>query len=260
MRFTNKNAVVLAGSKGIGAAFALALYKEGANVVCVSRNLDNLENLKKIVPKNENLFLNYQGDVSDKKFAKNLRSFTDNNLGLVDILFLNSGGPPPGDYKSVSEKDWEKAIEGLLMGQIRIFQEFAPIMQKNNYGRIINLGSSVMQEPSEDMILSSTVRAAMATFCKAASISLAKNCVTVNTISTGGVKTERLLNLFRKPAEEEGISLDEKLSETEALIPINRFAEPIEFIQLILFLASEPASYVTGQTIGIDGGLLKATF
>lgn len=260
MRFINKNAIVLAGSKGIGAALATALYAEGSNVICVSRNIKNLEKLKKSMPIKENVFLIYKGDVSDCDLAKNIHNYAKEHIGNIDILFLNSGGPPPGNYMDVSDKHWETAIQNLLLGQIKMFREFVPEMEKKKYGRVLNLGSTVMQEPPETMILSSTVRAAMATYCKAASLSVAKNGVTVNTISTGGVKTERLLNLFKKPAEDLGMTLEEKLSETAASIPINRFAEPNEFIQLILFLASDASSYVTGQTIGIDGGLLKATF
>jgi len=260
MRFENKNALILGGSKGIGAAFATALHAEGANVICVSRDKKNLKNLKSSVGNAENSFEFFEGDVSNPELSNEIQKYVTKTLGSVDILFLNSGGPPPGAYSTVSNSDWELASQNLLLGQIRIFREFAPKMEKKRFGRIIYLGSTVMQEPPESMILSSTLRAAMATYCKAASISLAKNGVTVNTISTGGVKTDRLMSLIENSAESDGSTIKEKLAQTAATIPIKRIAEPTEFIQLMLFLASDASSYVTGQTIGVDGGLLKATF
>ena len=260
MRFHNKNALIIGGSKGIGAAFATALHVEGANVICLSRNKKNLKKLRNSVVKKSGNFDVFEGDVSDPELSNEIQKYVTDTLGCIDILFLNSGGPPPGVYSSVSNSDWELAFQNLLLGQIRIFREFAPKMEKKGFGRIINLGSTVMQEPPESMILSSTLRAAMATYCKAASISLAKSGVTVNTISTGGVKTDRLMSLIENSAKSEGLTIQEKLEQTAATIPMKRIAEPNEFIQLMLFLASDASSYVTGQTIGVDGGLLKATF
>lgn len=261
MRFEDKNALIIGGSKGIAAAFATALHVEGANVLCVSRNKKNLESIKKSVAKKKRgVFDVFQGDVSNPELSKEIQKYVTKTLGDIDILILNSGGPQPGLYSSLSNSDWEFASQNLLLGQIRIFKEFAPKMAEKGFGRILYLGSTVMQEPSESMILSSTLRAAMATYCKAASISLAKNGVTVNTISTGGVKTDRLMGLLKNAAESDGSTIQEKLTQTAETIPMRRIAEPKEFIQLMLFLASESSSYITGQTIGVDGGLLKATF
>lgn len=260
MRFNNKNALIMGGSKGIGAALATALHREGANVICVSRNKQNLDALKNSIENPNYNFHIFEGDVTDHLLVDKIEKHAKKILGDIDILFLNSGGPPPGTYCSISETDWDLAIQNLLLGQIRLFKKFAPKMKEKGFGRIINLGSTVMLEPPESMVLSSTMRAAMATYCKAASISLAKYGVTVNTISTGGVKTDRLLSLIEEVAKKESTTIQDKLLQTAEIIPVKRIAEPNEFIQLILFLASEASSYVTGQTIGIDGGLSKATF
>lgn len=256
----NQSAVVLGASKGIGAAVASMLLDKGINVVAVSRSERHLRDFASKQRKKKGELHLFTADTAKKDAARKIYAFTINKFNRVDILFLNSGGPPAGSFLDVTDQELENATQQLFLGQVRLLRLFAKGMIAENYGRIVNLGSSVMLEPSAGMVLSASVRSAFATYCKAASISLAKFGVTLNTISTGGVETKRLTDLFSQIAVQEDKKIEQVISNASASIPIGRFATPEEFVSLILFLFSEEASYITGQTIGIDGGLQKSTY
>lgn len=253
-------AVVLGASKGIGAAFASSLLDTGVNVIAVSRNQVQLKEFESQQFNKQGKLFVFNADTASKEAAQDVYEFTIQTFNRVDILLLNSGGPKAGNFLDITENDLEHAAQQLFLGQARFLRVFAKHMIREKYGRILNLGSSVMIEPTENMVASASVRSAFATYCKAASISLAKYGITLNTISTGGVETERLTDLFSQIATQNDKKLDEVISDAAASIPIGRFATPEEFVKLISFLASEDASYITGQTIGIDGGIQKSTY
>lgn len=256
-----KNAIVCGSSRGIGNGIARELAKEGVNLVINSRETDQLIKEKFYIEEKYKVkVIAVPGDISDMKTTEELYKQCINEYGKIDILVNNCGGPPPKSYREIDEDEWYKYFELLLMSSIRMTKLATPSMVEQKWGRIITIGSTIMREPTSKMVLSATLRAATATFMKSISSELAEYNITVNTISTGGVKTGRLISLFEESAKSEGIGLNESLERAANSIPIKRFAEVEEFVQGIIFLCSTKSSYITGECLSIDGGLLKSSY
>jgi 3-oxoacyl-[acyl-carrier protein] reductase len=181
-------------------------------------------------------------------------------FGKIDILINNAGGPPPGSFLEQSEAAWEAAINQNLMSAIRFCTLAAPIMKQNNWGRIISILSSVAKEPSKEMVLSATTRAGLSAFTKSIALDLAPYQITVNSILPGGVLTDRLYSLLSKGIQTNSEDMESKIKESAKIIPIQRHATPKEIADVVLFLASQEASYVTGLNIPVDGGLTRGVF
>jgi len=254
-------AIVVGASKGIGKAIAHGLSKEGCRVLIVARSADILEETAKLISADTgNEVLAVSGNVCDAKLAERLVDSALKKWGHLDILVNNAGGPPPKTFLEADDEDWSQAIQLNLMSTIRMCRAAAPVMKEQNWGRIITIGSTVMKEPSPQMVMSATARAGMTAFSKAISIELAPFGITVNTIATGGVQTDRLTSLFQTIADKGDQTLDEMLDNAAKSIPIGRFASPEEFAETMVFLASEAGRYVTGECIAVDGGLAKSAF
>ena len=200
--FTGKTVLVLAGSKGIGFEISNQFYQYNADVIIVSRSLENLKKAKKEILKNKLT----KGSISIEKFdisnvskidtfAKQIEKKYSKS---VDILISNSGGPPPKSISQITNKDWQKALNNNLLGAIYFTKVFSKKMIKNNWGRIIYLTSSTAKEPVANFALSNVPRAALSSFSKTLSLEIADKGVTVNNILTGGVLTERLKYLVMK--------------------------------------------------------------
>lgn len=261
LRLSGKSAVLCGSSSGIGLAFAAQLAQEGVNIVINSRSESNCcRAVEYIKSKSDVEVLSFVGDLSDPNIPSALIKYASKLLGKVDILFCNSGGPPPLTFLETTDQHWSSAINTNFMAPVRLSQAVASSMMNNRFGRIILLGSSLMKEPTPSMVLSASTRAAATCFMKSISQELAPFGITVNTISTGGVRTDRLESLLKTVAEKQNNSLDEQLKIAASSIPIGRFSSPDEFVNLLTFLASEKASYITGECISVDGGLLKAAF
>lgn len=255
------NALVLGGSKGVGLSIARQLAEQCQKVCISSRSIENLERASLELSVLNTNVLSFAGDISDKDFAKSISNFLAfNSFGSVDILICNAGGPPQRTLMETSNLDWDKVIEMNLLGQIRLVKEYIPRMAKNKFGRIIFVGSTVAKEPSPSMVLSSTVRAGLSAFAKAISVQFASDNITVNTILMGGIHTDRLDSLIRDSAQDKGISFEEMREIYVSNVPIGRFAQPIEVSRVVNFLASHESSYITGQSIAIDGGLTRGVF
>lgn len=254
-------AIVMGGSKGIGRAIAHGLSMEGAQVIIVARTSDVLdETAKEIAAASGGDVRAVAGDVCEVGLAEKLVDLALSEWGRLDVLINNAGGPPPKSFLDADEEDWTQAIQTNLMSTIRMCRVAAPVMKEQRWGRIITIGSTVMKEPSPQMVLSATARAGVTAFTKAISTELAPHGVTANTIATGGVQTDRLVSLFKAISDTGDKSLDEMLADAAASIPIGRFASPEEFSQMIIFLASEAGRYITGECISVDGGLMKSAF
>ena len=261
-------AVVCAGSKGIGLAFAHSLAQEGCNLILNSRNSNHLIKVCSEIEKTYRVryVIPVAGDIQhfetpNQSFIETHQLIFDKafeNFSSIDILFTNCGGPRPCQFDALSDDEWLDGFNSLLMPLVRLSRMFAPSMIQNGYGRIINLGSSLMIEPTPGMILSSTIRASALVYTKALSRSLAPYGITVNSVSTGGVLTERLTSLIAKSASDNQVSFETQLESTASSIPLQRFASPQEFVQGILFLASRQSSYITGTCLSVDGGLLHS--
>ncbi len=261
--FQNKTILITAGSKGIGFAIAKEFLKRGANVGISSRNFENLSKAKKFLLKfsSKDKILTLKHDLNNTKDIKKLFLKTEKFFkSSVDILINNSGGPPPKLISEISNKDLESALNVNLKSAIYASNYAVKEMKKKKWGRIINLTSTTAKEPAKKMCLSNISRAALTSFGKTLSLEAGEFGVTVNTILTGGVLTDRLKNLIRLRIKNTNLSLNKEIEKISNNIPVGRIASPDEFIHLIIFLASEEASYINGTAIPLDGGTSKSIF
>lgn len=255
------NAVVIGGSKGVGLAISNQFAREYENICIVSRSEENLEEACTSIGKVKSKIFSYQGDIAEKDFASKLANYLNSkNFGNVNVLICNAGGPPQKLFIETSETDWESVVETSLLGQIRVVREFIPEMVKNNFGRIIFISSTVAKEPSPVMVLSSTARSGISAFAKAVSSEFAKFNITMNVVCLGGVLTDRLESLITDTAHKQNLDHSVVRANLVKGIPIGRFAAPKEIADFVSFLASKKASYITGTSIPIDGGLTKGFF
>lgn len=258
LKIKNKVAIVTGASTGIGFAIAHSLATSGVKVLLVSRNIEKLKKAVKKICKTGGEADFISGDVSKVSTAKKVVKKCLKKWKTVHILINNSGGPPPGNLMSQNKKNWDFAIQNNLLSVVRFTQEVVPFMKKNKWGRIITIGSTITKEPSPEMILSATSRGGLGAFSKAVAINFAKDNISSNIISPGGILTERFTNLVKVAAKNEKKSYSDKLSEIEKIIPAGRIADPEEIAHLAVFLASDLSGYINGVDISVDGAFTKS--
>ncbi|MFX1325574.1 MAG: SDR family oxidoreductase [Promethearchaeota archaeon] len=259
----DKVALVLASSKGLGFACAKAFYEEGANVVICSRSLENLAKAKeKIEEENsineENRVLPIVADLMFEDQIKKLIDTTMKEFGRIDILVHNAGGPPSGTVESVTNKDWVNSIDLNLLSFIKITDLVLPIMKQQNSGKIIAITSVSVKQPLDNLVLSNTTRLGVVGFAKTLANFYAKDNILVNVVCPGPTLTDRMKELINKTAENTGKSFKEAENAWKELIPLGRLGNPEEIANLVVFLASEKASYITGTVLQVDGGFVKS--
>jgi 3-oxoacyl-[acyl-carrier protein] reductase len=259
--FRKKTVLITAGTNGIGLELTKSFLKSGANVATFSRSDKNLNNLSKrcknfISQKKLLVFKHDLNKLGKENFLiKKIEKYFKNK---VDILINNSGGPPPKLITKTSDKDWSKAMNINFFSSLKFSKNVIPGMRSKKWGRIINLTSLTAKEPSKRMILSNVTRAAISSFAKTLSLELEHTGITVNTILTGGCLTDRLINLIKKNSKKTQIT--NQLKKLSNQVPVGNIAEPYEFIQTVLFLASNNSSYLNGVSIPVDGGISKSIF
>jgi len=254
-------AIVTGSSDGIGKAVALGLALEGAWVVICARRKNKLdETAREIQAFAKTQVLPVQADLTNQADISRLVKETYKEYGRIDILVNNTGGPPPLTFLETSEEDWRNAIELLLMSVIRCCKEVVPYMKNRRWGRIINMTSFAAKQPAEMLVLSNTLRAGILGLTKTLSNELAAYGILVNAVCPGWTLTKRVEELAKAEAKKSGRSYEEVVGEWEKLIPLGRLAQPREIADLVVFLASERASYITGAVIQVDGGFIKGLF
>ncbi len=249
-----KVAVVTAASKGIGFAVAKKLAEEGANLVINSRRKENLNSAKAKLSRIGVKIVSVSGDLKEKETIENIYNAAMENFGKVDILFLNAGGPRPGGFFDVDEKDWKETFETNFMSAQRLVRLIAPNMIKNRWGRIIFLTSISVRNPIKNLILSNSIRMAITGMMKTLSLELAEHNITVNAVAPGYTLTDRVRQLLEDKAKRTGKTYEEVMKELSSVIPVHRLGKPEEIASVVAFLASESAAFLTGQTIVVDGG------
>ncbi len=260
----NKVALVLASSKGLGLACAKGLYSEGANVIICSRFKENLENAKTEIsnskPKNlHNTILAIETDLNDEVQIKSLVERTIKEFGRLDILVHNAGGPPSAPINAISKEDWHNSINLNLLSLVRISELVLPIMQQQKYGRIIAITSVSVKQPLNNLVLSNTTRLGVVGFAKTLANEYAKDNILVNVVCPGPTLTNRMKELIRTQVSETGKSEQEVMNFWLENIPLGRFGRSEDLANLVVFLASERASYITGTVIQVDGGFVKSS-
>ncbi len=250
-------AVVAAASKGLGRACAIALAQEGANVAIFARDLNALNETAAAVRAASAQALVIQADVTQPDQINTVVERAASELGRLDILICNAGGPPPGKFGEVNEQQWEQAFQLSLMSVVRLIQAALPHMRRQGGGRIINLVSTSVREPIEGLILSNSIRSSVIGLAKTLSQELGPEHITINNILTGRIMTDRQRSLRERAAQQLGISVEEAIKLAEKDIPLGRLGEPEELAAVVAFLASRQGGYVTGTSIPVDGGLMN---
>ena len=251
-------AIIAASASGLGKEVALVLAEEGSKIAICARREDKIrEAAKDIKTKTGSDVLAVVCDVTNEKDIGNLVQQTLQRYGKIDVLVCNAGGPPAGFFPDFAVDDWRKAIELNLISTINLCRHAVPHMKKNKWGRIINITSVAVKQPIDNLILSNTARAGVHGFSKSLSNQLAQDGITVNCVCPGFTLTERSKTLAEAISKKEGIAPQEVYKRWETSIPLGRLAKPREFADVVAFLASERASYITGTSIQVDGGAVK---
>jgi len=253
-----KKALVGASTQGLGKAIALQLASCGATVTLMARNEEKLKATIAALDTNFNQKHDYivVDFYNFKEFETKTSAYFKNNT--IDILVNNTNGPVAGSIFEKNTNDYQKAFDLLFKTTCHLTLLAIENMKKNNHGRIINTASLTVKEPLPNLVLSNTIRAAVAIWAKTLAKEVAPFGITVNTILTGLFDTERIQQLNKIQANAKGISLDENLKLMTQEIPAGRLGDPEEFGYLVAFLASNYSSYITGSNIAIDGGLIKS--
>jgi 3-oxoacyl-[acyl-carrier protein] reductase len=258
----DKTALVTASSKGIGFGIARALFESGAKLCICARDEERVRSAAQtLAGEDASRILPLAGNLGNAAFLSQMVERCVKHFGSgIDILVNNSGGPPPGEALSITEEQWMEAVNGNLMSVIRLSALVVPGMKTKGWGRIINLTSTAAKEPGAGMVLSNVTRAGVAAYSKTLAQELGPFGITVNTILTGGVLTDRLRSLLERNIQQTGESFEDAMARIEKTIPVRHLATPDEFAQTVLFLASPEAGYLTGTAIPLDGGTSKSIF
>jgi 3-oxoacyl-[acyl-carrier protein] reductase len=249
-------AMVAAASKGLGKACAIALAQEGCKVSICARNAEELEKTQSEVGGDT---LAVVADVSSANSLEDWYRQTIDRFGQVDVLVTNTGGPPVKRFMELSDESWLSGVESTLMNVVRLSRLVIPGMRDRRWGRIIHLTSLVAKQPVDELTISSTLRAGLSGLTKTMANQLGPNNITVNAILTGHILTDRQYALADVRTRERGITHEEYFAGQADEIPLRRIGAPREIGEVVAFLASERASYVTGVSLQIDGGLIRST-
>jgi 3-oxoacyl-[acyl-carrier protein] reductase len=249
-----KVALVTAASKGMGKACAVAFGAEGARVaMCARTEADLKAAADEVRSKTGAQVLALTADVTKADQIKTMTSRVREAFGGVDVLVANSGGPPRGNFDELSDEAWHGALDVSLLSVVRLIREVLPGMRAKKWGRILTIQSVSVKQPVDGLLLSNAVRPGVFGLAKTMVAELGKDNITFNVVCPGRIMTDRLLG----GARQAGMSPDEYLKKISADIPLGRVGTPEEFADVLVFLASDRASYVTGTALQVDGGVVR---
>ncbi|NMH76524.1 SDR family oxidoreductase [Pseudonocardia xinjiangensis] len=249
-----RTAIVPGSSSGLGLAVARSLAAEGAHVVLAGRRGDLVQAEAAKLPS----AVGVEVDLTDPDAAALLVAEAEQRFGPVDVLVLNGGGPPPGTADAFTPEQFATAVDLLVQPNLRLVAAVLPGMRERGFGRIVAVGSTGVQQPINGLVASNAARGALAGYLKTLAGEVAADGVTVNMVLPGRIDTDRVAVLDRAVAERSGSSPEEQRALAEASIPVGRYGTPEEFAAVVTFLAGTAASYVTGEQVRCDGGMIRA--
>lgn len=257
----DKVALITASSKGIGKSVAESLAAEGCKIAICSRIKEELISSTAEIKKK------YGGDpfwvvcdLNKQKDIENAYASVERQFGKIDILVNNCGGPAAGNFRDLTDINWQEAFEQVLLSAVRFSNLIIPSMIIQEWGRVINITSLTVKQPVDNLMLSNSLRSGVIGYAKSLSNEIAKFNITVNNVAPGYTLTNRIYDLAVHNSKKLGKSHEEILVDMAKEIPMNRLASPEEIASAVTFLASKQASYITGNTIHVDGGLIKGLF
>lgn len=259
LQLKGKIAMVGGASKGLGFAVARALALEGAQVSIASRDRQGIAAAGERLHRDTGVeALAHAADLSDPAAIAAWHSATVDRFGGIDLLFTNTGGPPAGAALSLDDPAWRSGFELLVMSVIRLVRLAVPSMERRGGGAILMGTSSSVKEPIANLALSNVLRASVAALAKTLAIELAPRRIRVNNLLPGRIETDRLRQLDEINSTRAGITLDAQRARALAAIPMARYGQPEEFGRVAAFLLSDAASYISGASLQVDGGLIRS--
>jgi 3-oxoacyl-[acyl-carrier protein] reductase len=261
LQIDDKVFLVAGASKGLGLAIAEQLSLNGARVAIASRDIAAITAAAAgVSARTGNQVRAYVMDASNAESIQQWVADANRDFGQIDGLVVNAGGPPPGQFDAFSDEDWQAAFNLTLMSAVRMVREALPHLRRGGGGAILTLTSSSVKEPVDFLLLSNVMRSGVTSLAKSLSKQLATENIRVNNLIPGLIATDRMQNLDAAQAKAKAISISEQRNLNEQNIPFGRYGEPMEFGKAGAFLLSPAASYITGASLVVDGGTMKAVW
>lgn len=260
LQLNGKKALIIGASRGLGYAVAQGLAQEGADLVITSRQPAGLDkavgSLSKI---SKSRIIAVAGDITDPSFPATLLEKTVAELGGLDLLVTNAGGPPPGKFEDFDDQMWQRAIDLSLMSHVRVIRAALPHLRQSGSPSVLTITSYSVKQPVPNLVLSNSVRAATVGLTKTLALELGRDSIRFNSILPGWTVTERVTELMSARAKMNGTTIDEEIAKQAQDSPLGRLCQPHEFANVAVFLLSPAASYLTGVMLSVDGGMVKGT-
>ena len=254
-----KVAMIAAASKGLGFAVAQALAMEGVSVSIASRDRTAINAAKSVIEKNwRHRVSACVADVRSVAAIEQWRDETIKEFGGIDMLFVNSGGPPAGKFLDFDDKTWQDSVDLLLLSAVRMVRAVVPSMKERGGGSVVFSTSASVKEPIDNLTLSNVIRAAIPALAKTLSREFAADGIRFNNIIPGRIDTDRVRELDTINAKKKNISLEDQQRAMKAAIPLGRYGMADEYARAVVFVLSPAASYITGATLQVDGGMIRS--